>query len=100
MSDFKNSNKGGSVINSVDLSVEILTSGHWPYQDVPKCTIPAQLNSVQTHFTKFYKNKFSNRQLVYLYSHGTVQVSPTYLNKPYQFILSCYQASIVTMFNT
>lgn len=29
-----------------------------------------------------------------------MQVSPTYLTKTYQFILSCYQASIVTMFNS
>jgi len=28
-----------------EFSAEILTSGHWPYQDVPKCVLPNQLMS-------------------------------------------------------
>jgi len=27
----------------LEFGVEILTSGHWPYQDLPKCKIPKQL---------------------------------------------------------
>ena len=56
MIEFKD--KYGPSINGIEFQVEILTSGHWPYQDAPECAIPKQLQAVQTKFQHFYKQKF------------------------------------------
>ena len=50
MSDIKNSsnfmekfisnNNGSNLIGNCEFYTEILTSGHWPYSDVPVCKIP------------------------------------------------------------
>lgn len=77
------SSKGGSNIENIEFSTEILTSGHWPYQDLPKCKIPKQMIVVSEQFTQYYKSKFQNREINWLYNHGSVQVATTYLNKNY-----------------
>ena len=97
--DYKASNGGSIIVKGIEFSAEILTSGHWPYQDLPKCNIPPQLNEVQTSFTNFYKRKFQNRQINYLYSHGMVQIQTTYLNKAYQIIVNVFQTCIIMLFN-
>jgi hypothetical protein len=47
-SDFKSQMAGkmggsGSVIDGVEFNAEILTSGHWPFQEVSKCNLPRQM---------------------------------------------------------
>jgi len=44
--DFKTS-RGNSIVDGVEFSVEVLTSGHWPYQDIPKCKIPPIMGKIQ-----------------------------------------------------
>lgn len=83
MIDFKGMRRGSNVIEGVEFSIEILTSGHWPYCDIPQCVIPRQLGRIKENFNQFYKNKFANREINWLYNHGSVQVSTTYLNKNY-----------------
>ncbi len=36
-----------SLAESYDFQVEILTNGHWPYQEAPNCKIPKQMQRVQ-----------------------------------------------------
>jgi len=86
-------------VSNLEFSVEILTSGHWPYQDVPKCKIPKQMTEVKDNFTSFYKNKFSNREIQWLFNHGTVQLQTSYLSKNYQIVVNCFQTSILCLFN-
>ena len=59
MNDFK-SRPGaqGNTVKGIEINVEVLTSGHWPFQEIPKCTVPPQLKAVQDTFGQFYKNKF------------------------------------------
>lgn len=83
MSAFRQRNNGSNIIDDTEFTTEILTSGHWPYQDVPKCKIPKQLQTIQSSFTMFYKKKFANREIMWLFNHGTVQLQTQYLNKSY-----------------
>ena len=64
----------GNFVEGIEFNTEILTSGHWPFQDVPKCNIPKQLSVIKDTFTQFYKNKFANREIKWLFDHGTVQM--------------------------
>ena len=42
LTDYKNF-KGDKISTQIDLGVEILTSGHWPFQETAECKVPAQL---------------------------------------------------------
>ena len=44
LKEFKH--KNGNTIQNIELTVEILTSGHWPYQEIPECKVPKQLLKV------------------------------------------------------
>jgi len=69
MKDFKQS-QAVKQIGFLDFSSEILTSGHWPYQDAPKFSIPPQLENAKRAFTDYYKSKFANREILWLFNHG------------------------------
>ena len=62
--------QGNDFVNDVQLNVEILTSGHWPFQETPPCSIPPQLQSIEGKFRTFYVNKFQNRKIMWVYNHG------------------------------
>lgn len=52
MTDFKGqmgerSGGSGNQIDGVEFNAEILTSGHWPFQEVSKCTLPRQMQKAQ-----------------------------------------------------
>ena len=40
MTAFRQRMGNSNMIGDVEFSTEILTSGHWPYQEAPKCKIP------------------------------------------------------------
>jgi len=44
-------------------------------------------------------HNFRNRQIVWLYNHGQLQLETTYLTKKYQIIANCFQAAILCLFN-
>ena len=53
--------------NIVELSsMQVLTTGNWPIDELPPCEIPRQIMDVQGKFTRFYNNKFNNRKLKWL----------------------------------
>ena len=97
--DFKTTRGGGSIIDGVDFSVEVLTSGHWPYQDIPTCKIPPVMGKIQQVFQNFYTKKFSSRKLHWLFSHGNLQIQTNYLAKKYLVQVNVYQAVILSLFN-
>lgn len=33
----------GTLVENMEFSAEILTSGHWPFQEIPKCVLPGQM---------------------------------------------------------
>ena len=99
MVDFKAMRMGSNNVEGVEFNVEILTSGHWPYQDIPQCNIPRQLNVCKSAFNNFYKQKFSNREINWLVCHGTVELKTTYLSRTYQIEATVYQTSIMCLFN-
>jgi len=97
--DFKTARGGVSVVDGVEFSVEVLTSGHWPYQEIPKCKIPPVMGKIQSVFQQFYSKKFSSRKLHWLFSHGNLQMQTNYLAKKYIMQVNVYQASILSLFN-
>ena len=57
------------------------------------------MEKVKDDFTKFYIHNFKNRQIVWLYNHGSLQLETTYLQKRYQVVVTVFQAAILCLFN-
>lgn len=52
LKEFMDQKLGGqSYVNEIEFNSEILTSGHWPFQEMPVCNIPPQLSTIQTIFS-------------------------------------------------
>jgi hypothetical protein len=52
-----------------------------------------------TKFEEFYKHKYQNRNLTWLYHHGSIEIQPTFTTRKYIFVTNCYQAVILCLFN-
>ena len=89
MKDFSSKNNGG-VINGIEISAEILTNGHWPEQPVASCTLPQELQVCAKKFEDYYKYKYSNRHLQWLFHHGNVEVQPLFTQKKYIMVTNCF----------
>jgi hypothetical protein len=50
-------------------------------------------------FEEFYKHKYQNRNLTWLFHHGTVELQPTFTSKKYIFVTNCYQAVVLCLYN-
>ena len=88
------------VTAGVDFSAEVLTGGHWPQQPAAACTLPPELKDYTMKFEQFYKQKFQNRNITWLFKNGSLEVKPVFIsNKSYIFVVSCYQAVVLMLFN-
>ena len=71
MKDFREM-RNSNQVQGLEFSAEILTSSHWPISEFPKCSIPRQLKNASIEFNNFYKNKFQNREIQWLFNYGNV----------------------------
>jgi cullin 3 len=100
MKEFRTKSNGGTV-NSVDVNAEILTNGFWPEAQKGKCKLPPEIQMCATKFEEFYKFKHQNRNLQWLYQHGSVEITPNFAkNKKYQLVVSVNQACVLSLFNS
>lgn len=78
------------MVGGVEFATEVLTNGHWPEQQTAACTLPPELKACASKFEEFYKFKYSNRNLTWLFQHGTIEMTPTFCQKKYIFVTNCY----------
>jgi len=65
----------------------------------PPCELPIELKSVQEKFEMWYKNKHNNRNLIWLYGNGSVELINLTTEKKYQLVLNVFQSAILCLFN-
>mmetsp|Transcript_25837 Transcript_25837/g.48921 ORF Transcript_25837/g.48921 Transcript_25837/m.48921 type:complete len:768 (-) Transcript_25837:70-2373(-) len=98
---FKRSDK--STKDSMDMDVDVLTTGYWPSQNVPKCTLPPQVQEAIDHFGQFYLGKHTGRKLSWQTSTGTAELRASFgpADKPrrHELSVSTYQMCILVLFN-
>lgn len=84
----------------VEFNAEVLTNGHWPEQGPAPCTLPPELKDYTMKFEQFYKQKYQNRNITWLFKNGSLEVKPVFITaKPYIFAVNCYQAVVLMLFN-
>lgn len=66
-------------------------SGNWPVASNITCNVPAVLKSCADKFTMFYKNKYQNRNLSWLYQVGTIELKPLFVTqKQHQLVMNVF----------
>lgn len=92
-------NKHGGVIDGVELLVKVLTNGLWGNMQNVECKLPDVMNDCTKRFEDFYKMAHTGRHLVWNAGIGECEVKSLYCAKPYTFILTVYQASVLMLYN-
>jgi cullin 3 len=98
---FKRADKASRSIIEVD--VDVLTTGYWPSQNIPPCTLPPQVQAAIDHFSGFYLGKYTGRKLSWQTSTGSAELKASFgpADKPrrHELIVSTYQMCILLLFN-
>jgi len=85
--------------SGVDISVSVLTAGHWPSYPSTTCTLPAELVRAQEAFTSFYLSKHSGRNLSWVPSQGTCTVKAQFRKGARELVVSQLQCSVLLAFS-
>ena len=112
MGDFRKTQIGISL--SLDLSVKVLTTGHWPNESRDPSaqnqtlsresfmTIPPMIKNCMSIYKQYYLSKFSGRQLHWKLNQGYAEVKAQIGQngqKRYDFSVSTYQMCVMMLFN-
>lgn len=89
----------GKQIKSVEMEVQILTTGYWPvYPQFPNLQLPMSFQIPQMQFTNHYKTKYQGRRMTWQYALGHCTVRAIGFNKPYDLVVSLCQALTLLQF--
>jgi cullin 3 len=88
---------------SVELEVDVLTTGYWPSQNVPPCVLPPQVQQAIDCFSEFYLGKHTGRKLKWQTSAGAAELKVSFGTPPnvrrHELCVSTYQMCILMLFN-
>ena len=90
--------------STIDIEVDVLTTGYWPSQNVPVCTLPQQVQDAIEAYTKFYLDKHTGRKLSWQTSAGQAELRATFgapgqPQRRHELCVSTYQMCILLKFN-
>jgi cullin 3 len=83
----------------IDIEVDVLTTGYWPSQNVPVCTLPVVVQEAIDKFSKFYLDKHTGRKLSWQTSAGAAELRATFGSNRHELCVSTYQMCILLLFN-
>lgn len=88
----------GGLNQSVDFSITILTSSHWPtYKNFPDLYIPRELVPSMESFKQWYQAKHHHRQVRWCYSLGSAVVSAKFEKKTFDCVVGTLQMAIIML---
>ncbi|CAN6205668.1 unnamed protein product [Urochloa humidicola] len=84
---------------SVELSVQVLTTGYWPTYKSSEINLPSQMVKCVEVFKKFYQSITKHRKLNWIYSLGNCNIVGKFDMKPIELIVTTYQGALLLLFN-
>ncbi|CAL5072266.1 unnamed protein product [Urochloa decumbens] len=84
---------------SVDLSVQILTTGYWPTYKSSEINLPSEMIKCIEVFKQFYQSITKNRKMNWIYSLGNCNIVGKFDTKPIELIVTTYQGALLLLFN-
>lgn len=83
-----------------DLSVQVLTTGHWPTYKLLEVTLPTSLVKCTRIFQTFYDSKTSHRRLQWVHSLGSATLRGHFNKQWCDLQVTTLQAVALLLFNT
>jgi len=99
MSSFKESARNQTLLESIDLYVNVLTSGHWPIYNPIDLTLPPEMAMLQDVFKQFYVTNHNGRRLIWQGSLGHCVVKASFPMGRKELSMSLYQTAVLMLFN-
>ncbi|CAO2184574.1 unnamed protein product [Urochloa humidicola] len=84
---------------SVDLSVQVLTTGYWPTYKSSEMNLPSEMVKCVESFKQFYQSITKHRKLNWIYSLGNCNIVGKFDAKPIELIVTTYQGALLLLFN-
>lgn len=83
----------------VDFSIQVLSSGSWPFQQGCVFSLPTELERCVTRFTAFYGGQHSGRKLNWLYHMSKGELVTNCFKNKYTLQASTFQMAVLLSYN-
>merc|ERR1719509_591084 len=83
----------------IDFSIQVLSSGSWPFQQSCVFSLPSELERCVHRFTAFYGGQHSGRKLNWLYHMSKGELTTNCFKNKYTLQASTFQMSVLLAFN-
>ncbi|XP_059788852.1 cullin-1-like [Balaenoptera ricei] len=84
----------------LDFSIQVLSSGSWPFQQSGTFALPSELERSYQRFTAFYASRHSGRKLTWLYQLSEGELVTNCFKNRYTLRASTFQMAILLQYNT
>jgi len=95
----KHLNSGTDTGLDFDFSIQVLSSGAWPFQQSDVFTLPSELERSLQRFSTFYSAQHSGRKLHWLLHLSKGEIITNYVKNRYSLQASTYQMAVLLMYN-
>lgn len=83
----------------IDFSIQVLSSGSWPFQQSSCFQLPTELERSVHRFTTFYSSQHSGRKLNWLYNMSKGELVTNCFKNRYTLQASTYQMAVLLQYN-
>uniref|UniRef100_A0A1B6F2M7 Cullin-1 n=1 Tax=Cuerna arida TaxID=1464854 RepID=A0A1B6F2M7_9HEMI len=83
----------------IDFSIQVLSSGSWPFQQSFNFALPAELERSVHRFTTFYSSQHSGRKLNWLYNMSKGELTTNCFRNRYTLQASTFQMAVLLQYN-
>ncbi|OXU25382.1 hypothetical protein TSAR_005317 [Trichomalopsis sarcophagae] len=84
----------------IDFSIQVLSSGSWPFQQSFTFSLPTELERSVHRFTSFYSSQHSGRKLNWLYNMSKGELHTNCFKNRYTLQASTFQMAVLLQYNT
>ncbi|CAL8463270.1 g2804 [Coccomyxa elongata] len=84
---------------SIDMSVQVLTTGFWPQYKMADLALPQEMVDGVSLFKEYYDATVKHRKLQWYYHHGIAMLRGNFRSKPIDITASTTQAAVLLLFN-
>jgi len=83
----------------IDFSIQVLSSGSWPFQQSCPFTLPVELERSYQRFTTFYSSRHNGRKLNWLYQRSKGELVTNCFKNRYTLQASTFQIAVLLQYN-
>lgn len=83
----------------IDFSIQVLSSGSWPFQQSFTFSLPTELERSVHRFTSFYSAQHSGRKLNWLYNMSKGELHTNCFKNRYTLQASTFQMAVLLQYN-